>query len=147
MLGVRHLIGSIPNGGVILLQLDLEFRNLQHGYDLAFLDPCSVVHQEIAHITGLFGVDVDLLKRNQLGGHRELALESFPAHLGDTDADLFRRVALGAHFFAPATASQAGSQNRNEAANQTKKPAPAIRSFTRPIHRVYLSSLSSSVEG
>ena len=131
VLGVRHLVGRVPDGGVILLQLDLQFGDLEHGHHLAFLHAGAVVDQEIAYVAGLLGVDVDFLERHQLGGDRELALESLPAHLGNPDSDARRRVAFCAHFFTLGTAGQTAGQNRSEAANRPKKLEPAIRSFTQ----------------
>ncbi len=139
VLGVRHLVGRIPRRGVILLQLNLEFGDLENGHDLAFLYPGSIVDQEIMHIAGLLGINVDLLERHQFGGHRELALESLPADLDDANGYRVRSFTFGAHFLALDTARQAAGHNYRQTAGRPKKldagAIPAIRVLMQPNHR------------
>ena len=65
--GVRNLIGGVPDRRIVLLQLGLQLGDFQRGERLVCLHAAPVVHVQFFHITGLFRVDLDFLKRNQFG--------------------------------------------------------------------------------
>jgi hypothetical protein len=66
MLGVSDLVLHIGDGGFVLVQLGLQLRNLQHRQQLALLHAAAIVHVELAHVAGFFGVHVDFLEGHQL---------------------------------------------------------------------------------
>jgi len=67
VLGVGDLIGSSLDGLVVLFQLRLELGDFQSRQNLVCLNAGSVIDVEIFHVTGLFGIDLDFLERDQFG--------------------------------------------------------------------------------
>ncbi len=65
-LGVRNLVGGILDGSIVLLQLRLQFGDLEGRQDLVRLYAGTIVDLEFLHEAGLFRIHVDLLKGNKL---------------------------------------------------------------------------------
>ncbi len=71
VLRVCHLIGGAPDGGIVLLQLLLQFGDFQNRHQLPFFYTGPIIDQKLLHVARLFGVNVDLLKRHEFGGKRQ----------------------------------------------------------------------------
>ena len=84
------LFGS-PDGGRVLLQLVLEFGNLEHGQQLARGHTIADVHLHGFHEAGDFGVDVDFLKRPELRRDGEGLHDVSANDLGDGHRRVLRR--------------------------------------------------------
>ena len=77
--GPRHLVLCPRNFVVarfdrrlVLLQLGLEFRHLKNRHHLAFVHMRAVIDVDVFDVSGLFGVDIDLLVGHQFGTHSEV---------------------------------------------------------------------------
>ena len=79
----RQFLIAAADGGFILLQLLLEFRNFQHGEDLPLLYVSSVVDVEFLNVAGNFGVHVDFLKRLEFGGDFQFVRNVASRHFHD----------------------------------------------------------------
>jgi hypothetical protein len=84
VLSMRNLVGRILDSCIVLLQLRFELRDLEHREDLAGFHAAPVIHVQRLDKARLLGVNVDFLKRHQLGRHGEVSAERFLAHLGDS---------------------------------------------------------------
>jgi hypothetical protein len=96
MLRAHYLIRTRLDSCLILFELRLKLGNLEDGHRLAFPHMGSVIDVQRANIPGLFGVDIDFLKRNQFGTYREVIRKRprFDASHAHRDAIRLRAIII-----------------------------------------------------
>ena len=76
----RHILLAAAHGRFILLELLLQFRNFQHGEQLALFYVRAPIHIEFLDVAGNLGVDIHFLVREELGRDFESIRKIAPLH-------------------------------------------------------------------
>ena len=72
IVGLLHPGSRGPDGCIVLLQFHLQLGNFQNRDWLARCDVRPVIDEQLLHLAGFLGIDVDLLEGHELGREREL---------------------------------------------------------------------------
>jgi hypothetical protein len=130
---IRYLILHTSGVRFVLLQLGSEFRNFQDRHELSFSDVRAVVHEQLTDVAGLFGVDLNLLKRHKLGGNGELTFERMTLDLNDSDSDglwlLCCRIVLGV----PEAVTRREENGRRRDRSEWKQTFRSVKTAQEPV--------------
>src|SRR5216683_2820969 len=110
-MGARQLLVAAADGGLILLQLLLEFRNFQYCQDLSLLYMSSVVDVEFLNVAGNFCVHIDFMKRLEFRSDLEAIRNVAAHHFHDGGSGSFRRIICG-RLASLATPGESGGTNQ-----------------------------------
>src|SRR4029077_10389358 len=108
---------AAPDGGLILLQLLLQFRNFQHGEKLSLLYVGSIVDIEFLDVAGNLCVDVHFLKGLEFGSDLQVIRNVSSRHLHDGGGGSVRRI-VGSRLVSLAASDESRGKNQKDKKNQ-----------------------------
>ena len=128
LLRTCYLVASVLDRGVVLLQLQLELRDLEHGHELTGLYAGSVIDVQFLYIAGFLRIHVDFLERNQFGRQGELVAERLDADFYHSYRHGLRRHLGGALCLSVPVAArrQKGGAERQQKKNQRQRGCLAV---------------------
>ena len=112
VLGALQFGVAAPAGGGGARQIVLHLGDFEHRQRLALAHAIAHVHVDVLYVARHLGVDVDLLKRAELGGNRQFAREIGGKRAGHRHAHGFRRIGIG---FGPGAAPAGREQQQRNA--------------------------------